>query len=46
MKAEVSAIIVNNEPAIATKLIKAELKPTVDYSSIVADQRQLTEVKR
>lgn len=44
MKAEILAIIKNNDPETAKKLIKAVLKPTIDYTPIAADKEQLAEV--
>ena len=44
MKAEVLAIIKNNEPEAAKKLIKAVIKPIPDYAPIVANKEQLADV--
>lgn len=41
LKAQVLAVIKNNEPEVAKKLIKTLLKPVIDYSPIVADSKQL-----
>lgn len=41
MKKQVLGVIANNEPETAKKLIKAILKPTIDYTPIVADEEQL-----
>ena len=43
MKAEILAIIKNNEADVAKKLIKAVLKPTIDYTPIVANKEQLAD---
>ena len=41
MKAEVLAIIANNDPDTAKKLIKALFKPVIDFTPIVADKKDL-----
>jgi len=43
MKAQVLDIIKKNDEQTAKQLIKAVLKPTVDYTPIVADKKQLAE---
>lgn len=43
MKAEVLDIIANNDPETAKKLIKTVLKPTIDFTSIVADEKNLAD---
>jgi hypothetical protein len=43
MKAQILDIIETNDVDTAKKLIKALLKPTVDYTPIVADKEQLAE---
>lgn len=43
MKTEVLEIIANNEPNVAKKLIKAVLKPVVDFTPIVANKNDLAE---
>ncbi|MBB1271903.1 MULTISPECIES: hypothetical protein [Psychromonas] len=43
MKAEVLTIIENNDPDTAKKLIKAVLKPVVDFTPIVANKKDLAE---
>jgi len=43
MKAQVLDIIANNDPETAKKLIKAVLKPTIDFTSIVANQESLAD---
>ena len=43
MKAEVLEIIANNDPETAKKLIKTVLKPAIDFTSIVADKKNLAE---
>ena len=43
MKAKILNIIANNSPEAAQKLIKAVLKPAVDFTPIVADKKRLAE---
>ncbi|NRA60665.1 MAG: hypothetical protein HRU25_07090 [Psychrobium sp.] len=43
MKAEVLEIIANNDPETAKKLIKTVLKPAIDFTSIVADKKNLAD---
>lgn len=43
MKAEVLAIIDNNDPETANRLIKAVLKPAIDFTPIVANKKALAE---
>jgi len=43
MKAQVLDIIANNEPETAKKLIKTVLKPAIDFTSIVADKKDLAD---
>jgi len=43
MKAQVLEIIARHEPETAKELIKALLKPIIDYAPIVADKEQLAE---
>ena len=44
MKAQVLDIIATNDPETAKQLIKAVLKPAIDYAPIVADKEQLADV--
>ena len=44
MKAQVIDIIATNAPETAKQLIKAVLKPTIDYAPIVADKKQFAGV--
>ena len=41
MRVQVLDIIANNELEVAKELIKAILKPSIDYAPIVADKKQL-----
>lgn len=41
MKAEILDIIANNEAEVAKKLIKAVLKPAIDFTPIVANKKDL-----
>ena len=43
MKAQVLDIIANNDPETAKKLIKKVLKPTIDFTPIVADTKSLAD---
>ena len=43
MKAEVLEIIANNDPETAKKLIKTVLKPAIDFTSIVANTKNLAD---
>jgi hypothetical protein len=43
MKAEVLAIIANNDPETANKLIKMVLKPAIDFTPIVANKKNLAD---
>ena len=43
MKAEVLEIIANNDPETAKKLIKTVLKPTIDFTPIVANKKDLAD---
>lgn len=43
MKAKILDIIANNDVETAKKLVKAVLKPTIDFTPIVADKKQLAE---
>ena len=43
MKAEVLAVIANNDPESAKKLIQTLLKPTIDFTPIVTNQKDLAE---
>jgi len=43
MKAEVLDIIASNDPETAKKLIKTVLKPAIDFTPIVADEKNLAD---
>ena len=43
MKAEVLAVIANNDPESAKKLIQTILKPTIDFTPIVSNKKDLAE---
>jgi hypothetical protein len=43
MKTEVLEIIANNDPETAKKLIKTVLKPAIDFTSIVANKKNLAD---
>ncbi len=43
MKAEVLAVIANNDPETAKRLIKSILKPAIDFTPVVANKKDLAE---